>query len=41
MNPNQLRIAGYLVTSPPDKRRKILPEVARIRDNQIVVEGRD
>ncbi len=41
MNPNQLRIAGYLVTSPPDKRKKILPEVARIRDNQIVVEGRD
>ena len=41
MNPNQLRIAGYLVTSPPDKRRKILPEVARIRDNNIVVEGRD
>ena len=41
MNPNQLRIAGYLVTSPPGKRGEILPEVARIRDNQIVVEGRD
>ena len=41
MNPNQLRIAGYLVTSPPGKRRDILPEVASIRENQIVVEGRD
>lgn len=41
MNPNQLRIAGYIVTSPPDKRNKIYPEVALIRDNQIVVEARD
>lgn len=41
MNPNQLRIAGYIVTSPPDKRREIYPEVALIRDNQIVVEARD
>ncbi|MCY4466392.1 MAG: septum site-determining protein MinC [Chloroflexi bacterium] len=41
MNPNQLRIASYIVTSPPGKRRKILPEVASIRDNQIVVEARD
>lgn len=41
MNPNQLRIASYIVTSPPGKRRNILPEVASIRDNQIVVEARD
>lgn len=41
MNPNQLRIASYIVTSPPGKRRKILPEVASIRGNQIVVEARD
>ena len=41
MNPNQLRIASYIVTSPPGKRNDILPEVARIRDNQIVVESRD
>lgn len=41
MNPNQLRIAHYIVTSPPDQRRKIYPEVALIRDNQIVVEARD
>lgn len=41
MNPNQLRIASYIVTSPPGKRRKIMPEVASIRDNQIVVEARD
>lgn len=41
MNPNQLRIASYIVTSPSGKRRKILPEVASIRGNQIVVEARD
>ncbi|MCY3573309.1 MAG: septum site-determining protein MinC [Chloroflexi bacterium] len=41
MNPNQLRIASYIVTSPPGKRSDILPEVASIRDNQIVVESRD
>ena len=41
MNPNQLRIAGYVVTSPPDKRKKIIPEVALVRDNQIIVEAKD
>ncbi|MCY4144846.1 MAG: septum site-determining protein MinC [Chloroflexi bacterium] len=41
MNPGQLRIASYIVTSPPGKRGKILPEIASIRDNQIVVEARD
>jgi len=41
MNPNQLRIAGYIVTSPPDKRKKIVPEIARIRNHQIIVEARD
>ncbi len=41
MNPNQLRIAGYIVTSPPGKRRKIMPEVALIRDSQIIVEARE
>ena len=40
MNPSQLRIAGYIVTSPPGKRRKINPEVALIRDKQIIVETR-
>lgn len=40
MNPSQLRIAGYIVTSPPGKRRKINPEVALIRDKQIIVEAR-
>ena len=40
MNPSQLRIAGLMVTSPPGKRGKIAPEVALIRDNQIVVEAR-
>ncbi len=39
MNPNQLRIAHYIATSPSDKRRKVVPEVARVRDNQIIVEA--
>lgn len=38
MTPNQLRIAGYITTSPPDKRRKPKPEEALIRDGQIVVQ---
>ena len=41
MSPSQLRIAGYVVTSPPDKRKKIVPEVALVRKNQIIVEARD
>ena len=40
MNPNQLRIAGYIVTSPPGKRGDIVPETARIRGSQIIVEAR-
>ena len=40
MNPSQLRIAGYIVTSPPGKRENIVPEVALIRDNHIIVEPR-
>jgi septum site-determining protein MinC len=39
MTPNQLRIAGYIVTSPPGKRGKPRPEVALVRDHQIVVEA--
>jgi septum site-determining protein MinC len=38
MIPTQLRIAGYITVSPEDKRRKPRPEVAFIRDSQIVVE---
>jgi septum site-determining protein MinC len=38
MNPTQLRIAGYITTSPPDNRRKPKPEVASVRAGQIVVE---
>lgn len=41
MSPNQLRIASYIVTSPPGKRGDVYPEVALIRNNQIVVEARD
>lgn len=39
MMPTQLRIAGYIVTSPPDKRRRVRPETALIRNNQIMVEA--
>lgn len=39
MIPTQLRIAGLITISPPDKRREVGPEVALIRDNQIVVEA--
>lgn len=41
MSPSQLRIAGHIVTSPPDKRKKIVPEVALVRDSQIIVEARE
>lgn len=39
MIPTQLRIAGYIVTSPVEKRHKPKPEVALVRSNQIVVEA--
>lgn len=39
MSPNQLRIAGHIATSPKDRRKRINPEAARVRDNQIVVEA--
>jgi septum site-determining protein MinC len=40
MSPTQLRIAGFIVTSPDDnQRRQPQPEVASIRDGQIVVEA--
>jgi septum site-determining protein MinC len=39
MTPGQLRIAGYITVSPPrDQRHKARPEIALIRDQQIVVE---
>ncbi len=41
MSPSQLRIAGHVVTSPPGKRKKIVPEVAMVRNSQIIVEARD
>ncbi len=41
MSPNQLRIAGYSATSPPGKRRDLIPEVALIRNNQIIVEAKE
>ena len=39
MVPMQLRIAGFITTSPDEKRHKPRPEVALIRDDQIVVEA--
>ncbi|KXK18465.1 MAG: septum site-determining protein MinC [Chloroflexi bacterium OLB15] len=41
MQPTQLRIAGYIAISPPEKRRKPKPEVALIRNDRIVVEDWD
>jgi septum site-determining protein MinC len=39
MSPTQLRIAGYIVTSPEEKRQHPRPEMALIRNGQIVVEA--
>lgn len=39
MSPGQLRIAGYITTSPVDRRRTVRPEMASVRDDQIVVEA--
>lgn len=41
MTPTQLRIAGYLTTSPVDKRKKPQPEIATIQNNQIIVDAWD
>ena len=41
MNPSQLRIAGYFATSPPGRQGQVLPEVARVQGEQIVVEARE
>jgi septum site-determining protein MinC len=39
MIPTQMRIAGHITISPVDKKRKPRPEMALIRENQIVVEA--
>ncbi|NDJ61180.1 MAG: septum site-determining protein MinC [Chloroflexi bacterium] len=39
MRPTQLRISGYISIAPPDKRHKPKPEVAFIRNRQIIVEA--
>lgn len=39
MSPNQLRIADLIATAPSDKKRKARPEVACVRNEQIVVEA--
>lgn len=39
MIPTQLRIATYITVSPAEKRHKPKPEIALIRDDQIVVEA--
>lgn len=38
MSPMQLRIADLIATSPKEKNRRVRPEVASVRDGQIVVE---
>ncbi len=37
--PTQLRIAQYFARSPEGRRRKTVPEVARVRDGKIVAES--
>ncbi|HZY45187.1 MAG TPA: septum site-determining protein MinC, partial [Anaerolineae bacterium] len=37
--PTQLRIADYISRSPEDKRKRAIPEVARVREGQIVAEA--
>jgi len=39
--PTQLRIAGYITISPPDRRRKPKPEIAFVRQGRIVAEAWD
>jgi septum site-determining protein MinC len=39
MTPTQLRIAQYIARSPEGRRRKSTPEVARVRNGQIVAES--
>lgn len=39
MTPTQLRIAGYITVAPSDKRHKPKPEMALIRNRQIIVEA--
>ena len=36
MSPTQLRIAGHITRSPEERRRNPVPEVATVRDGQIV-----
>jgi septum site-determining protein MinC len=36
MSPTQLRIAGHITRAPDERRRKTMPEVAAVRDGQIV-----
>jgi septum site-determining protein MinC len=37
--PTQLRIADHISRSPEDKRKRAIPEVARVREGQIVAEA--
>jgi len=36
LSPTQLRIAGYITRSPEERQRRSVPEVATVRDGQIV-----
>ncbi|HRE48306.1 MAG TPA: septum site-determining protein MinC [Aggregatilineales bacterium] len=37
--PTQLRIAGYITVSPPEKRRRPRPEIALVRGGRIIAES--
>lgn len=39
MSPTQLRIAGYIATSPKEARGRPVPETAMVREQRIVVEA--
>jgi septum site-determining protein MinC len=39
MTPTQIRIAGFISMPPVEKRRKVRPEMALIRENRIIVEA--
>ncbi|MCY3834165.1 MAG: septum site-determining protein MinC [Chloroflexi bacterium] len=41
MSPSQLRIAGYFAAAPTGKDSGLKPAVARVRDDEIIVERRD
>jgi septum formation inhibitor MinC len=39
--PTQLRIGGHIAVAPEEMAEDVRPEIARVRDGRIVVEGWD